>query len=64
MATATTTAAAPRTRRLGRLERPALTGVLVREIVNYSSYWRSATFSSTGATAASTSSPAGCAGAC
>jgi lipooligosaccharide transport system permease protein len=34
-------------RRLGRLERPALTGVLVREIVNYSSYWRSATFSST-----------------
>jgi lipooligosaccharide transport system permease protein len=34
-------------RRLGRLERPALTGVLVREIVNYSSYWRSSTFSST-----------------
>ncbi len=34
-------------RRLGRLERPALTGVLVRELVNYSSYWRSATFSST-----------------
>src|ERR671920_131399 len=33
--------------RLGRLERPALTGVLVREIVNYSSYWRSSTFSST-----------------
>ena len=33
--------------RLGRLERPALTGVLVREVVNYSSYWRSATFSST-----------------
>jgi lipooligosaccharide transport system permease protein len=33
--------------RLGRLERPALTGVLVREIINYSSYWRSATFSST-----------------
>jgi lipooligosaccharide transport system permease protein len=33
--------------RLGRLERPALTGVLVREIVNFSSYWRSATFSST-----------------
>jgi lipooligosaccharide transport system permease protein len=39
--------AAPRSRRLGRLERPALTGVLVREIVNYSSYWRSSTFSST-----------------
>ena len=34
-------------RRLGRLERPALTGVLVREIVNCSSYWRSSTFSST-----------------
>ncbi|HZT45319.1 MAG TPA: ABC transporter permease [Gaiellaceae bacterium] len=33
--------------RLGRLERPALAGVLVREIINYSSYWRSATFSST-----------------
>ena len=39
--------AAPGPARLGRLERPALTGVLVREIVNYSSYWRSATFSST-----------------
>ena len=36
-----------RAARLGRLERPALTGVLMREIVNYSSYWRSATFSST-----------------
>ncbi len=34
-------------KRLGRLERPALTGVLVREVVNYSSYWRSSTFSST-----------------
>ena len=33
--------------RIGRLERPALTGVLVREIVNFSSYWRAATFSST-----------------
>ena len=42
-------AATPATqqRRLGRLERPAITGVLVREIVNFSSYWRSATFSST-----------------
>jgi lipooligosaccharide transport system permease protein len=40
-------AAEPRGRRLGRLERPALTGVLVREVVNYSSYWRSSTFSST-----------------
>ena len=37
----------PRARRLGRLEPPALTGVLVREIVNFSSYWRSTTFSST-----------------
>jgi lipooligosaccharide transport system permease protein len=36
-----------RERRLGRLERPAMTGVLVREVVNFSSYWRSATFSST-----------------
>jgi lipooligosaccharide transport system permease protein len=34
-------------RRLGRLERPALTGVLVRELVNYSSYWRASMFSST-----------------
>jgi lipooligosaccharide transport system permease protein len=41
-----TVAAAPR-RRLGRLERPALMGVLVREIVNFSSYWRSSSFSST-----------------
>ena len=38
--------AAPR-RRLGRLERSALTGVLVRELVNYSSYWRASAFSST-----------------
>jgi lipooligosaccharide transport system permease protein len=40
-------AAPSRGARLGRLERPALTGVLVREIVNYSSYWRSSAFSST-----------------
>jgi lipooligosaccharide transport system permease protein len=33
--------------RLGRLERPAITGVLVREIVNFSSYWKASTFSST-----------------
>jgi lipooligosaccharide transport system permease protein len=39
--------AARRAGTLGRLERPALTGVLVREIVNFSSYWRSASFSST-----------------
>ena len=32
---------------LGRLERPALAGVLVREIINFSSFWRSTTFSST-----------------
>ena len=40
-------AVATEERRLRRLERPAITGVLVREIVNFSSYWRSATFSST-----------------
>jgi lipooligosaccharide transport system permease protein len=34
-------------RRLGRLERAALQGVMVREIVNFSSFWRSSTFSST-----------------
>src|SRR2546428_10313599 len=41
------TEATPAPRRLHRLERRALTGVLVREVVNCSSYWRSATFSST-----------------
>jgi lipooligosaccharide transport system permease protein len=41
------TTAPPRAPRLGRLERPAQTGVLVREIVNFSSFWRSSTFSST-----------------
>ncbi|MGI8946034.1 MAG: ABC transporter permease [Thermoleophilaceae bacterium] len=35
------------TRRLGRLERSALQGVLVREVINFSSYWRGTTFSST-----------------
>ena len=40
-------AAAARAQKIGRLERPALTGVLVREVVNYSSYWKSSTFSST-----------------
>jgi lipooligosaccharide transport system permease protein len=34
-------AAAPPRRRLGRLERAALQGVMVREVVNYSSFWRS-----------------------
>jgi lipooligosaccharide transport system permease protein len=38
---------APRTARLRRLERPALAGVLVREVINFSSYWRSTTFSAT-----------------
>ncbi|HEY6780499.1 MAG TPA: ABC transporter permease [Thermoleophilaceae bacterium] len=33
--------------KLGRLERPALAGVLVREMINFSSYWRSTTFSAT-----------------
>jgi lipooligosaccharide transport system permease protein len=40
-------AVAAREKRIGRLERSALTGVLVREVVNYSSYWKSSTFSST-----------------
>jgi lipooligosaccharide transport system permease protein len=31
----------------GRLERSALSGVLVREMVNFSSFWKSSTFSST-----------------
>jgi lipooligosaccharide transport system permease protein len=34
-------------RRIGRLERPALAGVMVREVVNFSSYWRGTTFSAT-----------------
>jgi lipooligosaccharide transport system permease protein len=41
------TRAVARKATLGRLERPAITGVLVREVVNFSSYWRSSTFSST-----------------
>ena len=43
----TTTAATATERRIRRLDRRAMTGVLVREVVNFSSYWRSATFSST-----------------
>ena len=35
------------TSRPGRLDRAALAGVLVREMVNFSSYWRSTTFSAT-----------------
>jgi len=34
-------------RRLHRFERSAIGGVLVREMINFSSYWRSTTFSST-----------------
>jgi lipooligosaccharide transport system permease protein len=41
-----TAGSAPR-RRLHRLEPAALQGVLMREIVNFSSFWRSSTFSST-----------------
>ena len=41
------TAMARAQRRLGRLEPAALRGVMVREVVNYSSFWRSSTFSST-----------------
>jgi lipooligosaccharide transport system permease protein len=37
----------PRPGRIGRFERSSLTGVLMREIVNFSSYWKSSTFSST-----------------
>ena len=40
-----TTTPPPSPARLGRLERPALAGVLVREVINFSSYWRSTTFS-------------------
>lgn len=40
-------APASRPKRIGRLERSALAGVLVREAINYSSYWRSTTFSAT-----------------
>ena len=36
-----------RGRSLGRLERPAIAGVLTREVINFSSFWRSTTFSST-----------------
>lgn len=36
-----------RVKRLGRLEWPAMQGVLVREMVNFSSFWRTSTFSST-----------------
>lgn len=41
------TTAPPPGPRLHRLERSALMGVLVREVINFSSYWRSTTVSST-----------------
>src|SRR5437868_6094088 len=47
MATDAAALARPRQPRLGRLERAALRGVLAREVVNFSSFWRSSTFSST-----------------
>ena len=43
----TTATATMSRRRLGRLEGAALRGVIVRELVNFSSFWRSSTFSST-----------------
>jgi lipooligosaccharide transport system permease protein len=46
VAVAEPTTARP-TRRLHRLERSAMSGVLVREVINFSSFWRSSTFSST-----------------
>jgi lipooligosaccharide transport system permease protein len=39
--------ARPPTRKLHRFEGSAIGGVLVREMINFSSYWRSTTFSST-----------------
>ena len=48
MSSATAAAPGPKAdRKLGRLERPALHGVLVREVINFSSYWRGSTFSAT-----------------
>ncbi len=38
---------APRRRRLRRIEGSAVAGVMTREIINFGSYWRSSTFSST-----------------
>src|ERR687890_2045727 len=46
MATEAVTTGTPRRRRLGRLERSAIEGVLAREIINFSSFWRATTFSS------------------
>jgi lipooligosaccharide transport system permease protein len=48
MAATATADAPPRQERTPRrLDKPALTGVLVREVVNFGSYWRASTFSST-----------------
>lgn len=44
--TITTSDASVAPDRIGRLERPAIGGVLVREVINYSSFWRSSAFSS------------------
>jgi len=46
MAAEAVSTGAPRRRRLGRLERSAIEGVLAREIINFSSFWRATTFSS------------------
>ncbi len=37
----------PKRGKVGRLERSALEGVLVREVINFSSYWKGSVFSST-----------------
>ncbi len=44
---ATPNAIRPPRRRLRRIERAAVAGVMTREIINFRSFWRSATFSST-----------------
>ena len=41
-----TTLSRPAAERIGRLERQAIVGVLMREIINYGSYWKSSAFSS------------------
>jgi lipooligosaccharide transport system permease protein len=46
MASVAATAGTAARRRLHRLERPALQGVLMREVVNFSSFWKTSSFSS------------------
>jgi lipooligosaccharide transport system permease protein len=46
-ATSTAAPAATRTRRLRRIEWPAVAGVMTREVINFGSFWRAASFSST-----------------